>query len=89
MNVEDTKERLILTLLSGGPMYGLDMITQSHGVLKRGTIYVYLAHLEDVDLIESSIVEATNRRQYRLSDAGESVALTIQKETEDRTRPKA
>lgn len=41
------KERLILELLvSGGPMYGLQLVEQSQGALKRGTVYVTLGRME-------------------------------------------
>jgi PadR family transcriptional regulator, regulatory protein PadR len=41
------KERLILELLAGGgPMYGLQLVEQSHGALKRGTVYVTLGRME-------------------------------------------
>ena len=41
------KERLILELLTGGgPMYGLQLVEQSQGALKRGTVYVTLGRME-------------------------------------------
>lgn len=41
------KERLILDLLvSGGPMYGLQLVASSSGALKRGTVYVTLGRME-------------------------------------------
>jgi PadR family transcriptional regulator, regulatory protein PadR len=48
------KERLILELLvSSGPMYGLQLVGQSGGALKRGTVYVTLGRLEAKGLVES------------------------------------
>jgi DNA-binding PadR family transcriptional regulator len=48
------KERLILELLaSQGPMYGLQLVEQSDGALKRGTVYVTLGRMEAKDLVES------------------------------------
>src|SRR5688572_2044086 len=48
------KERLILELLaSGGPMYGLQLVDQSEGALKRGTVYVTLGRMEAKGLVES------------------------------------
>jgi DNA-binding PadR family transcriptional regulator len=42
-----SKERLILDLLvSGGPMYGLQLIASSGGSLRRGTVYVTLGRME-------------------------------------------
>ena len=48
------KERLILELLvSGGPMYGLQLVEQSDGALKRGTVYVTLGRMEAKGFVES------------------------------------
>jgi DNA-binding PadR family transcriptional regulator len=48
------KERLILELLSSeGPMYGLQLVEQSGGLLKRGTVYVTLGRLEAKGFVES------------------------------------
>jgi DNA-binding PadR family transcriptional regulator len=48
------KERLILELLaSEGPMYGLQLVEQSDGALKRGTVYVTLGRMEAKGLVES------------------------------------
>ena len=48
------KERLILELLSSaGPMYGLQLVEESGGALKRGTVYVTLGRLEAKGLVES------------------------------------
>src|SRR5215211_6286842 len=48
------KERLILELLaSDGPMYGLQLVDESGGALKRGTVYVTLGRMEAKGLVES------------------------------------
>jgi len=48
------KERLILELLaSGGSMYGLQLVEQSAGALKRGTVYVTLGRMEAKGLVQS------------------------------------
>jgi PadR family transcriptional regulator PadR len=48
------KERLILELLvSEGPMYGLQLVEQSEGALKRGTVYVTLGRMEAKGFIVS------------------------------------
>ena len=48
------KERLILELLgTEGPMYGLQLVEQSNGALKRGTVYVTLGRMEAKGLVES------------------------------------
>lgn len=49
-----SKEALILKLLcEGGEMYGLQLVAQSHGELKRGTVYVTLGRMEDKGYIGS------------------------------------
>jgi PadR family transcriptional regulator PadR len=48
------KERLILELLvSAGPMYGLQLVEQSQGALKRGTVYVTLGRMESKGFLAS------------------------------------
>lgn len=48
------KEQHILELLvSEGPMYGLQLVEQSEGALKRGTVYVTLARMEAKGLVQS------------------------------------
>ncbi len=49
------KEALILGLLRGGEMYGLELVTASDGALKRGTVYVTLGRMEEKGLIVSRI----------------------------------
>lgn len=59
----------ILELLAGGPMFGLDMVAASPGVLKRGTIYVILDRMEDEGLVTSKLrpfPEMAPRRLYSL-----------------------
>lgn len=65
-------ELCILNMLAQArePMYGLDMIQASAGVLKRGTIYVWLARLEERGLISSSVPGIEGRRKYRITIAG-------------------
>ena len=46
-------ERLILELLSGEEMFGLQLVEQSKGVLKRGTVYVTLGRMQDKGYVES------------------------------------
>jgi PadR family transcriptional regulator PadR len=72
------KELLILELLvSGGPMYGLQLVDRSDGALKRGTVYVTLGRMEAKGLIESEQQAAAPgaiglpRRIYRATALGE------------------
>jgi len=74
------KELVILELLGDhGPKYGLWLVQNSAGRLKRGTIYVTLGRMEDKGLVESFLekrdpgVPGLARRFYRLSHAGTAV----------------
>jgi DNA-binding PadR family transcriptional regulator len=72
------KERLILDLLvSRGPTYGLNLVEQSAGALKRGTVYVTLGRMEAKGLVASE-QEAVQpgaiglpRRIFRVTGLGE------------------
>jgi PadR family transcriptional regulator PadR len=77
-NTLPKKERLILELLvSGGPMYGLQLVEQSGGALKRGTVYVTLGRMEAKGFVESEQEELPSgaiglpRRIYRPTGLGE------------------
>jgi DNA-binding PadR family transcriptional regulator len=72
------KERLILELLvSSGPMYGLQLVEQSNGALKRGTVYVTLGRMEAKRYVESEQESlppgaiGLPRRLYRPTALGE------------------
>jgi hypothetical protein len=60
------RERCILDLLSEGPMYGLDLVKKSNGLLKRGTVYVLLGRMHDRGLVEAEL-DSGSRRRYRLA----------------------
>src|SRR5438105_4091209 len=74
------KEALILEyLIQGGETYANEMSKASTGRLPRGTVYVYLARMEDRGLVESR-PEAENeptiglpRRLYRVTGKGQKV----------------
>jgi DNA-binding PadR family transcriptional regulator len=74
------KESLILELLSStGPMFGLQLVADSGGALKRGTVYVTLGRMEEKGYVESE-QEAPRpgaiglpRRIYRPTALGERV----------------
>ena len=74
------KEQLILSLLIDGPeLYGLELVSRSNGLLKRGTVYVTLGRMEDKGYVESE-VEARRpgavglpRRLYRPTALGRKV----------------
>jgi PadR family transcriptional regulator, regulatory protein PadR len=74
------KEHLILELLaSAGPTYGLDLVVQSDGRLKRGTVYVTLGRMEQKGLVESEQEPSRPgaiglpRRIYRITGLGQRV----------------
>ena len=48
------RERMILEwLVTGGPQFGLQLVAGSDGKLKRGTVYVTLARMQQKGFIES------------------------------------
>lgn len=66
-------EQCILDILSRSPepMYGLDLVKQSGGVLKRGTVYVLLSRLEDSGHVVSTAWESGRKRYtVRRPDSG-------------------
>ena len=72
------KERLILELLAAlGPMYGLQLVEESAGALKRGTVYVTLGRMEAKGLVASEQEPqppgaiGLPRRSYRMTGLGE------------------
>lgn len=65
----------ILGLLQKGERYGLELIHESGGKLKRGTVYVTLGRLEDRGLVRSRVVKKAfhpgiPRPRYRLTAGG-------------------
>ena len=46
-------EHLILELLAGEEMFGLQLVEESGGKLKRGTVYVTLGRMQDKGYVES------------------------------------
>ncbi len=72
-----SKERVILELLvARGRMYGLQLVSDSRGQLKRGTVYVTLGRMEQKGLIESEPEKLSDdsglvpRRMYRATSFG-------------------
>lgn len=47
------KEALILELLRGSEMYGLQLVEASAGALKRGTVYVTLGRMQEKGYVKS------------------------------------
>jgi DNA-binding PadR family transcriptional regulator len=84
------KERLILERLVGvGPAFGQQLVDESSGALKRGTVYVTLSRMEAKGLITSeqeaqmSGAIGLPRRIYRVTGLGQRLLAawaTFQKE---------
>jgi PadR family transcriptional regulator, regulatory protein PadR len=53
------KEHVILELLGSREMYGLELVTESGGALKRGTVYVTLGRMEEKGYVTSRAEEAS------------------------------
>jgi DNA-binding PadR family transcriptional regulator len=78
MNITKT-EALVLQQLagsSGSELYGLQMVKESEGALKMGTIYVILGRLEEKGFVESRREELEDRsrsvprRLYKITGQG-------------------
>lgn len=74
------KEFLILEMLiNDGEMFGLEMVDESDGALKKGTIYVTLQRMLDKDLLKSNTLETDTsatgiaKRVYSPTSYGERV----------------
>ena len=75
------KERVILRqLVAQGESYGLELVNNSEGQLKRGTVYVFLNRMEDRGLVQSKKEQALEpgvagapRRIYQIPGHGSRV----------------
>ena len=74
------KERIVLELLvSSGAKYGLQLVDDSRGRLKRGTVYVTLGRMEQKGLVDSRHEsetrdpDALKRRMYHATGYGRRV----------------
>jgi PadR family transcriptional regulator, regulatory protein PadR len=79
------KEYLIMNMLIGArrEMYGLELVEQSQGELKRGTIYVTLNRLEEKGYVSSKKEPeakgiASPRRMYKTTGLGERVFRALE-----------
>ena len=81
-------ESLVLDLLRGRERYGLELVDASRGSLKRGSVYVILARMEEKGFVESRQEERESgasglpRRLYRATPYGRKVhdAFTMLRE---------
>ena len=72
-------ESLVMELLRSRERYGLELVDKSGGALKRGSVYVILARMEDKGFVESRLEErppsasGMARRLYRATPYGRKV----------------
>ena len=72
-------ESLVMELLRGRERYGLELVDLSGGALKKGSVYVILARMEEKGFVESRQEErepgasGLPRRQYRATPYGRKV----------------
>jgi DNA-binding PadR family transcriptional regulator len=72
-------ESLVMELLHGSERYGLELVDASGGALKRGSVYVILARMEEKGFIDSRQEERERgasglpRRLYRATPYGVKV----------------
>ena len=90
---ESKKEIVILEMLAPGKeLFGLEIMKNSEGVIKRGTVYTTLHRMEDKGLVKSRVEElpenspGTPRRLYFITGYGARVlqaAQSVRDFTED------
>src|SRR5215213_10322810 len=72
-------ESLVMELLRGRERYGLELVDASSGTLKRGSVYVILARMEEKGFVDSRQEERGQgttglpRRLYRATPYGRKV----------------
>jgi DNA-binding PadR family transcriptional regulator len=71
-------ESLVMELLRGRERYGLELVDASDGTLKRGSVYVILARMEEKGFVDSRQEErdgasGTPRRVYHATPYGRKV----------------
>ena len=72
-------ESLVMDLLRGRERYGLELVEASDGLLKRGSVYVTLARMEEKGFVDSRQEERGQgasglpRRLYRATPYGRKV----------------
>ncbi|HJU42305.1 MAG TPA: helix-turn-helix transcriptional regulator [Vicinamibacterales bacterium] len=72
-------ESLVMELLRSRERYGLELVDKSGGALKRGSVYVILARMEEKGFVESRLEERSPgasgmaRRLYRATPYGRNV----------------
>jgi PadR family transcriptional regulator, regulatory protein PadR len=82
---ESKKEILILEMLAPvKELFGLEIMKNSDGAIKRGTVYTTLHRMEEKGLVKSRVEElpanspGTPRRLYAITGLGEQVRQAAQ-----------
>lgn len=77
MSFLSTREHCVAIQLVGREKYGLELVADSNGKLKRNAIYVLLGRMEEKGLVEGWLelapagASGPPRRKYRLTGLGE------------------
>jgi len=72
-------ESLVMELLRGRERYGLELVDRSGGTLKKGSVYVILARMEEKGFVDSRQEDRAQgasglpRRLYRATPYGRKV----------------
>lgn len=82
------KQAILELLRKESPLYGLELVKRSEGRLKRGTVYVHLASLEDEGVVRSFEGEdlhhsGSPRRQYEITTNGRRKLIELETENEN------
>jgi PadR family transcriptional regulator PadR len=80
-----TLELCVLSLLSGGDMYGFELvgIISAHIKVSEGTIYPLLRRIKDEGFVTTYLRESQEgppRKYYRITDYGLEVKSTMESE---------
>lgn len=82
MNITKTEALVLQQLVNaaGSELYGLQMVKDTNGALKMGSVYVILGRLEDKGFVESRREElkedssrAVPRRLYKITGSGSRI----------------
>lgn len=70
------QERVVLALLDGEPMLGMDLLESSGGMLSRGSMYVLLDRMEDAGKVVSWQAGWNDKRRvYAVPATDEEMAM--------------
>lgn len=81
-SLSPTEAKILQRLIGHGEMYGLQLVEESDGDIKRGTVYVTLQRMTEKGFVESRQEEplpptpGLPRRMYRATGAGETALRT-------------